>query len=225
MHSSLNWTVIGLPEPEGVLQRGGHRIVFFDVEGLPRPDQLTLITQHAPGWSLLCWGLWDDDTGIDDIDLATLDSWGNSPKELKGITAEEAFSQFQLPTSGIMVDDELTAPPARWEKDQETLTQIIPGRLVAVDASPATAVSVCEWQGVANAGTPAELTQVLERWNKQWGLEVLGFGDMEEADLVACIASPPEDLTEIVNTLRTGCDEVTFVLNTEYGLLIHLWWD
>lgn len=109
-------------------------------------------------------------------------------------------------------------------EDVETIAQVIPGRLVAVDASPAVAVSVCEWQGVANAGAPAELTRVLERWNQKWGLTVLGFGDMEEADLVACIPKPPEDLVELIRTLRIGCDDVTFISDTEYGLLVHLWW-
>ena len=225
MPSFPDWTTIGLPEPDGVLTRGGHRLVFFDVEGLPRPDQLTLMGEHAPGWSLLCWGLWDDETDIDDLDSRFLDDWGESLDELATTTPLEAFAQFRLPATGIATDAKVTALPARWEDDPEMFTHIIPGCLVAVDASSAQAVSVCEWQGVANAGTPAELTRVLQRWHQAWGLHVLGFGAMEEADLIACIPHPPEDLTRVVNTLRLGCDDVTLAADTAYGLLIHLWWD
>lgn len=225
MPSFPDWTVIGLPQPEGVLTRGDHTIVFFDVEGLPSPDQLTLMDKCAPGWSLLCWGAWDDDTDIDDVDEGFFDHWGDSLNELETTTAQQAFAQFRLPDTGVVTVEDVAAPPVRWVDDVEMITHGIPGQLVAVNTSAERAVSVCEWHGAVNAGTLAELTRVLERWHQVWGLTVMGFGNMEEADLVACIPDPPKDLASVVNTLRLGCDDVGLFHDPGYGLLIHLWWD
>ncbi len=42
---------------------------------------------------------------------------------------------------------------------------------------------------------------------------------------MARIPDPPEDLTEMLSTLRLACADVMVIRNATYGLLLQLWWD